>query len=158
VFALRPRLALLLSAGAIALVTTGCAPTQGASDDDKEFTGVQGQVANTIDKLDDAYEDEQQDTDNGAKTVCQELLSKRLVAQLEARGGCEKVTRDALEDADPISMSTQAVQVRGDQAIATVRLKLTNDDYRTDTLTLVREGRGTWKLDATKRGAVTGGD
>jgi len=157
VIARRPRLALLLAAGTVALATTGCAPTTTASDDDKDFTGVQGQVADTIDKLDDAYEDEQNDT-NGAKKVCTELISKRLVAELDRRGGCEKVTRRALDDADPISMSVQAVRIEGDKAVAEVQVKVTNDDKRRDTLTLVREGRGTWKLDATKRGAAPAGE
>ncbi|EHN09371.1 hypothetical protein PAI11_37910 [Patulibacter medicamentivorans] len=150
----RSRLALLLAAGTIALGAVGCAPTNTTKS--KDFSGVKAQVANTVKALDDAYDDEQKDN-NGARTVCRQLLSKRLVAQLDARGGCEKVTRKALDDADPIDMSVQDVTIEGDKALAKVELKVTGSHKRNDTLTLVREGGNTWKLDSTTRGAVEGG-
>ncbi|WP_320668815.1 hypothetical protein [Patulibacter defluvii] len=151
----RSRLALLLAAGSLALGAVGCAPTNTSKS--KDFSGVKAQVANTVEALDDAYDDEQKDN-NGARTVCRQLLSKRLVAQLDARGGCEKVTRKALDDADPIDMSVQDVTIEGDQAKATVELKVSGDDKRTDTITLVREGGNSWKLDSTVHGRVEGGD
>lgn len=150
VTAARSRLALLAVSGTIAaLGVTGCAQTTSSSDD-KEFDGEAARVANTVRDLDDAYADQQND-DTGARNVCKTLLSKRLVTALSQNGGCEKNAARALDDADPIGMSVQDVQIQGDTATVKARVKLTDDEERTDTLKLVREGN-TWKYDSTTPG------
>ncbi|WP_210491231.1 nuclear transport factor 2 family protein [Patulibacter sp. SYSU D01012] len=150
--AARSRLALLAVSGTIAaLGATGCASTAGSSaSDDKEFQGEAARVANTVHDLDDAYADQQND-DTGAGNVCKTLLSKRLVAALSRDGGCEKNAARALDDADPIGMSVQDVQIQGDVATVQAKVKLAKDEERTDTLKLVREGN-TWKYDGTTPG------
>jgi hypothetical protein len=143
-----PRLALLTVSGAILAVgVTGCA--QQATTEDKEFQGEAARVANTVRELDDAYADEQTD-DTGARTVCRTLLSKRLV---EAYGGkdCERTAAAALKNSDPVQMDVRDVKITGNTATVPVRLKLSDDEQRVDTLKLVQEGR-TWKFDGSTTG------
>jgi hypothetical protein len=143
-----PRLALLAVTGAIAAAgVTGCAQQGGV--DDKEFTGEANRVANTIRELDDAYVDEQND-DDGARTACRTLLSKRMV---QALGGadCPRGAKAALENADTTQMDVRDVKITGNVATAQVRLELNDDEQRVDTMKLVQEGRA-WKFDGSTKG------
>lgn len=152
VIARRHRLALLAATSTlIAVGATGCAGTSTVKD--KEFTGEQGRVANTVRDLNDAYTDETND-DNGARTVCRTLLSKQLVAELSRNGGCEKNARLALKDSDPIKLDVRKIDIAGDTATVQARVKITDKHERVDTLTLVREGN-TWKFSGNEVGQPT---
>lgn len=145
----RHRLALLAATSTlIALGATGCAGSSTVKD--KEFTGEQGRVADTVRALNDAYTDEKQD-DTGARTVCRTLLSKQLVTELSRDGGCEKNARLALKDSDPMKLDVRKVDIAGDTATVMARVKVTDKHERIDTLTLVREGN-TWKFAGNKVG------
>lgn len=143
-----PRLALLAVSGVVAAAgVTGCAQQGGV--DDKEFTGEANRVANTIRELDDAYVDEQND-DDGARTACRTLLSKRVVAAL---GGadCPRNAKAALDNADTTQMDVRDIKITGNVATAQVRIELNDDEQRVDTMKLVQEGRA-WKFDGSTTG------
>lgn len=143
-----PRLALLAVSGVLAAAgVTGCA--QQASVDDKDFTGEANRVANTIRELDDAYVDEQND-DDGARTACRTLLSKRLVAALGG-ANCATGAKKALDNADSTQMNVRDIKITGNVATAQVLLELNDDEERLDTLKLVQEGRA-WKFDGSTTG------
>lgn len=139
-----------VSGALLALGVTGCA--QSNTVDEKEFTGEQGRVASTVRALDDAYEDERKD-DTGAREVCRNLLSQRLVAELSRDGGCEKNARAALRDSDPVRLDVREVKIEGDVATVQARISVPGDDERTDTLKLIRESN-TWKFDGSTVGPV----
>lgn len=152
VLARRRRLALFATTSVLVVAgATGCAGTNTVKD--KQFTGEQGRVANTVRDLDKAYTDEQSD-DTGARDACRTLLSKRLVSELSRNGSCEKYARLALKDSDPQKLDVQKVDVNGDTATVLGRIKLSDKHQRTDTLKLVREGN-TWKFDGTQVGKAT---
>jgi hypothetical protein len=146
-----PRLALLAVSGAVvAAGVAGCA--QQSTTEDKKFTGDANRVANTVRALDDAYTDEQND-DPGAERVCRDLLSARLVTALGGANGCPTTVAKALKNADATEMDVRDVTFNPERTVATVpvRLKMTDDEQRLDTLKLVLQGRS-WKFD----GSVTG--
>ena len=132
----------------IALGATGCA--QSNTVNEKEFTGEQGRVASTVRALDDAYTDEVKD-DTGAREVCRNLLSKRLVEDLSRNGNCEKNARAALRNSDPTKLDVQDVTIAGDVATVKARVTVPGDFERTDTLKLIRESN-TWKFDGSTVG------
>ncbi len=139
----------VVSGTLIALGASGCA--QSNSTKEKEFTGEQGRVASTVRALDDAYADEMKD-DTGAREVCRNLLSQRLVGELGGGDGCEKNAREALRNSDPAKLDVQDVKIEGDVATVEALVTVPGDFERTDTLKLVRESN-TWKFDGSTVGA-----
>ena len=138
---MRPRrsrtLAALLAAG---LAVAGCASSSKDSTD--KFKGEARSVAQVVEDLQDAGRR------GNADRICEDLLAKaviqRLAAQSTSRRDCGATLDDALDDADIFDLSVEKVDVRGARATAVVKSDAGNKD-RTDTLTLVKEGRN-WKL------------
>lgn len=152
----RAALATLAATGALAIMgASGCQSTGGGGGS-KTFEGEQNRVDNVIAKLYDAYQDEAKDRGNGARTACDEVLSARLKGLLDRRGGCERVTKAALKDADDADPNVRDIRITGDRAVARVLVRVSNDKERNDQLTFVREGRNrTWHLDGSTPGKVT---
>jgi hypothetical protein len=135
VTARRPLFALLLGA---ALAAGGCA---GAADDSaKDFRGDQRLVAEAVEDLQDAG------TKGDGNKICEQLLTKELVAQIRRAGAesCADAVEDALADADAFEISVEKVAIDGARATATVKSEA-GDDERMDTLTLERAGRD-WRI------------
>ena len=125
---------------AAALAMAGCGAA--GKDSAKDFKGERRAVAQTIEDLQKAGRDDD------AKTICDDLLAKPVVARLQARPGakkdCATALGDSLDDADTFEMTVKSVTITGDRATAVVRSDAGDKD-RTDTLSLVREGSA-WKL------------
>lgn len=137
-----PAVVLLLTVVAVPLA--GCGSSSGDSSTD--FKGAQKQVAATVEDLQDAGKRR----DEGK--ICNELLSKALLARIKAAGGgrkdCEKQVKDSLRDADSFELDVKKVVVAGRTATATVVSKPGGDNKdRTDVLTLVLED-GRWRISA----------
>jgi hypothetical protein len=136
------RIALLLPL----LAVSGCAPAGGGGVDTGRFTGAQKAVATTLDDLADAGRKR-----DGAR-VCAQLLSKRIVDQLDrTRGSCRTAVDDQLDDADvfDLKVAKDAIQVDGAKATAQVRSDF--DGHKVPrTVHLVLEQRR-WKLDSLSR-------
>jgi hypothetical protein len=110
---LRSLAVLLVAAAALALA--GCGAAQSTSSSSK-FQGAQGQVAKVVSDLADAGRRK-----NAAK-ICNDLLSRSLVAQIRSAGSdCEQEMKKAIDDADDFDLEVQTVRVTGNRAQAQVR-------------------------------------
>jgi hypothetical protein len=128
--------AVALAAAALAL---GCG--QGEPDSSAKFKGEEKLVANTIEDLQTAGEKDD------AGRICNELLTAKVVAAIRQAGAktCAATIEDSLDDADSFELTVKAVTVRGTTATATVLSDDGSEKDRTDTMTLVKEGRR-WKI------------
>jgi hypothetical protein len=123
---------LLVIAAALALSACGTA----SSSNDVKFTGAQQDVADVIDKLAAAGQR------HNAATICDDILSKALVAELKSAGGdCEDEMKDAISDATDYDLQVRSVKVNGNNATAQVRQ---GDKGKVATFTFVKEN-GDWR-------------
>jgi hypothetical protein len=126
---------------AVAGLLAGCGATPANDDSGDKFQGQQRLVANTVEDLQSAASDADQDK------ICRDILARALADRLAARGGgCPAVVDDAVRDADAFDLTVESVQVTGDRATARVRAE-TGDKDRRYSLQLVRE-RGVWRIAA----------
>jgi dihydroxyacetone kinase len=131
-----PRLLALLVA--LPLVLSACGQT--SKDSAGDFKGDQKAVAQAVEDLQSAGKKH-----DGAK-ICSTLLAPALVAKIKTAsdGACDKVVKDALDDADSYELQVQKVTVDGANASAVVKSE-GGDKDRVDTLQLVKAGDA-WKI------------
>ena len=123
---------LLVIAAALALSACGTASTS----NDVKFTGAQKDVADLVDKLATAGQR------HDASTICNDILSKQLVAELKTAGGdCESEMKDAIADATDYDLQVRSVKIDGNNATAQVRQ---GDKGKVATFTFVKENGG-WR-------------
>jgi uncharacterized lipoprotein YmbA len=123
---------LLVIAAALALSACGTA----SSSNDVKFTGAQKDVADVIDKLAAAGQR------HNAASICDDILSKQLVAELKSAGGdCEDEMKDAISDATDYDLQVRSVKINGNNATAQVRQ---GDKGKVATFTFVKEN-GDWR-------------
>jgi hypothetical protein len=123
---------LLVIAAALALSACGTA----SSSNDVKFTGAQQDVADVIDKLAAAGQR------HNAATICDDILSKQVVAELKSAGGdCEDEMKDAISDATDYDLQVRSVKIDGNNATAQVRQ---GDKGKVATFTFVKEN-GDWR-------------
>jgi len=80
------------------------------------------------------------------QVLCDELLSKSLVDRIKGAGlPCEVALRTGLEDRQNPTLTVQAVEVNGDQALAKVRSSAVGEVPSVDTVRLVHDGDG-WRI------------
>jgi hypothetical protein len=117
------------------LLLAGCgASTQPSSVE--RFRGEERAVAQKIEDLQQAGERQE------PETICNEILARSLVQQLEAAGTtCQQEMQKAIEDADDYDLDVRDVNVEGSTATATVRR---GDDGPTETMEFTQEG-GQWR-------------
>ena len=126
---------LLVIAAALALSACGTASTS----NDVKFTGAEQDVADLVDKLATAGQR------HDASTICNDILSKQLVAELKTAGGdCESEMKDAIADATDYDLQVRSVKIDGNNATAQVRQ---GDKGKVATFTFVKEGGG-WRASA----------
>jgi hypothetical protein len=126
---------LLVIAAALTLSACGTASTS----NDVKFTGAQKDVADLVDKLATAGQR------HDASTICNDILSKQLVAELKTAGGdCESEMKDAIADATDYDLQVRSVKIDGNNATAQVRQ---GDKGKVATFTFVKEGGG-WRANA----------
>ena len=126
---------LLVIAAALALSACGTA----SSSNDVKFSGAEKDVADVVGKLATAGQR------HNASSICNDILSKQLVAQLKSAGGnCEDEMKDAISDATDYDLQVRSVKVTGNNATAQVRQ---GDDGKVSTFTFVKEGGG-WRASA----------
>jgi hypothetical protein len=125
---LLPLLALL------ALAACGGAGGDSAAD----FEGTQRAVAQTVEDLEDAGQDDD------PRRICNSLLSSEVVRQIESRGtDCVEAIDQALAQTDSFSLTVTSVRVSGTTASA--RVETGTDEEEEEVIELVREGR-TWRI------------
>jgi hypothetical protein len=123
---------LLVIAAALALSACGTA----SSSNDVTFTGAQKDVADVVDKLAAAGQR------HNASTICDDILSKQVVAELKSAGGdCEDEMKDAISDATDYDLQVRSVKINGNNATAQVRQ---GDKGKVATFTFVKEN-GDWR-------------
>ncbi|MDQ3740994.1 MAG: DUF4878 domain-containing protein [Actinomycetota bacterium] len=126
---------LLLALLVAALALGGCG---GAADSDQEFEGVQRDVARTIEDLEEAGQEDE------PRRICQALLARELVQNIEDAGGsCEEAIQKALDQTDTFALTVEKVDVRG--TTATVSVETGVDEEQLETVELVKEGDA-WKI------------
>ena len=126
---------LLVIAAALAL--SACGTAQKSSD--VKFNTSQQEVADVVSKL--AKAGQRRD----ASTICKDILSKQLLAELKSAGGdCETEMKDAIADATDYDLQVRSVKVDGDNATAQVRQ---GNDGKVATFTFVKENGG-WRASA----------
>jgi len=131
------RTAAILCAVAVAVV--GCGGTT-SQDSAKDFKGDEQAVAATIESLETAA------GKKDAAKVCEQLLSKSLLAALEKKGTtCTTGVKEGFDDADSVDLKVEDVTISGQTATAKVTSGRTGSDQKSDTLNLVREATA-WKI------------
>jgi hypothetical protein len=116
------------------LVLAGCGAAQESSEE--RFQGAEREVAAQVEEL--------QEAGRGRKPedICANILSRRLVQELEAAGTtCDEEMELAIEDADDFELDVREVTIRGSQATARVRR---GEDGPIATFEFVREN-GEWR-------------
>jgi hypothetical protein len=133
-----PRLRHLALALLVPVALAGCGAQRSSSSAGK-FSGEQKQVAQTVDDLATAGQKSDE------KTVCGTLLSRALVARLNAGGStCLKAVGDQIDSADSFTLKVESVAVTGSRATAQVTSTVSGHDAKR-TLSFVREGGG-WRV------------
>ncbi|MEA2269459.1 MAG: hypothetical protein QOC64_2069 [Solirubrobacteraceae bacterium] len=129
----------MFAAIAVAGLLAGCGGTTAGNDSGEEFQGQQRLVANTVEDLQTAASEADEDK------ICRDILARALTDRLAARGrGCPPVVDEAVRDADTFDLTVESVRITGERATARVRAE-TGDKDRRYSLQLVRE-RGAWRI------------
>ena len=119
---------------AAALVVSACGTT--SSSNDVKFTGAEKDVADVVGRLATAGQR------HNASSICNDILSKQLVAELKSAGGnCEDEMKDAISDATDYDLQVRSVEIKGNSATAQVRQ---GDKGKVATFTFVKEN-GDWR-------------
>jgi hypothetical protein len=131
----------LLAVAAASLALAGC----GSSDQSsvEKFQGAEREVADKVEEL--------QSDGEGRKPedICSEILSRRLVDELQAAGAnCADEMKKAIEDSDDFDLEVRDVTVNGNEATARVQQ---GDDGPETTMEFVREG-GQWRATSLNAG------
>ena len=128
---LRPLLVALL----LALTLAACG---GTTDSTQDFDGAQQDVAQAIEDLEEAGQEDE------PRRICQALLAKAVVDSIEGAGGtCEEAVDKALDQTDTFSLTVESVRISGNTARARVETGV--DEEKIETIELVREGDA-WKI------------
>jgi hypothetical protein len=119
---------------AAALVVSACGTA--SSSNDVKFSGAEKDVADVVGKLATAGQR------HNASSICNDILSKQLVAELKSAGGnCEDEMKSAISDATDYDLQVRSVEIKGDTATAQVRQ---GDKGKVATFTFVKEN-GDWR-------------
>ncbi len=129
----------------IAVLAAGFAGCGGAGSGAGDFEGVEGDVAEAIERLQTTGTRQE-----SADEICRDLLTQDLVRRLAADGStCETEIRQAIADADLFDLRVTDVSIEGDTATAEV-VSAAGDSRAEGTVGLIRE-RGDWRV-----GEITG--
>ena len=113
-----------------ALLLAGCGAAAQQSSLEK-FQGDERAVAQKVEELQDAGT-------QGEPRICNDILSRTLVQELEAAGAdCTDEMQKAIDDADDYELDVRDVTISGATATATVRR---GDDGPTQKMEFTREG------------------
>ena len=124
---------LLVIAAALALSACGTA----SSSNDVKFSGAEKDVADVVGKLATAGQR------HNASTICNDILSKQLVAQLKSAGGnCEDEMKDAISDATDYDLQVRSVKING-TTLAPGRYQLTWEGAGSTVQVSIRQGADT---------------
>ena len=123
------------AAGFVALLLlAGCGAGQPSSEE--RFQGAEREVAAQVEELQAAGNADE------PEKICAEILSRRLVAELEAAGTtCNEEMDKAIQDADDFELDVREVTIQGSEATVRVRR---GEDGPVATWEFVREN-GQWR-------------
>ena len=126
---------LLVVLAALALIAGACG---GTGDSAQDFEGAQQDVAQAIEDLEEAAQEDE------PRRICQALLAREVVENIEAAGSdCVEAVETALDQTDTFSLTVESVRVSGTTARARVETGV--DEEQIETIELVREGDA-WKV------------
>ena len=129
----RPLVLALLAAVALAVAACG-----GTADSAQDFEGAEQDVARAIEDLEEAGQEDE------PRRICQALLAREVVENIEASGGdCVEAVEKALDQTDTFSLTVESVRVSGTTALARVETGV--DEEKLETIELVREGDA-WRI------------
>jgi hypothetical protein len=121
----------------VILPLAACGAAQPSSK--SKFSGEQAKVAQVVDDLASAGRAHHPDT------ICSDILSKQVVAELKSAGGdCETEMKAAIEDASDFDLQVRSVKVTGNSATAQVSQ---GDKGQVVTYSFVKEN-GDWRASA----------
>jgi hypothetical protein len=137
----RPR-PLALVVLALAALLAACAPSSGSNDSADDFKGDQRAVATTVEDLESAASDGDEDR------ICRDLLATGLARRLAAQGGgCPAAVDEALKNTDTFALDVESVRIAGNRATARVKTETGDTDrFGTLTLTRIRPSAG-WRVE-----------
>lgn len=131
----------LLAVATASLALAGCGASEESSSE--QFRGAEREVADKVEDLQSAGEG------RNAEDICSDILSRRLVDELEAAGAnCADEMEKAIEDSDEFDLEVRDVSVQGNEATARVQQ---GDDGPETTMEFVREG-GQWRATSLNAG------
>lgn len=121
-------------AALLAVTAVGCAQANQASQD---FSKDEEEVAEVVAELQNAAQREQE------TKICADILSTALSRRLGDR--CSDIVQAALDDSDVREMTADSVRITGERA--RVRVDVGTDEERQETLELVLQSPGGWRVD-----------
>jgi hypothetical protein len=127
----------LTTALLLALAAAGCGAQ--TTTDAPEFSGTEEDVAQVVEDLQEAAQDNAQGT--AATRVCRQLLARELTAELGDR--CPQAIEQAFDDTDTTELVVRDVTVSGDSARA--RITAGTQDEDSEMVELVREDDA-WRI------------
>ena len=120
------------------LLVLAFAACGGTNDSAQDFEGAQQDVAQTIEDLEEAGQEDE------PRRICQALLAREVVENIEASGtDCTEAVEKALDQTDTFSLTVESIRVSGDTARAQVETGV--DQEQVETIELVREDDA-WKI------------
>ena len=118
------------------LLLAGCGASSSQPSSVDDFKGDERAVAQKVEDLQQAGESQE------PETICNDILARSLVQQLEAAGSdCTQEMEKAVEDADDYALDVTDVSISGSTATAKVRR---GEDGPTETMEFTQEG-GQWR-------------
>jgi hypothetical protein len=118
------------------LLLAGCGASSSQPSSVDDFKGDERAVAQKVEDLQQAGESQE------PETICNDILARSLVQQLEAAGSdCTQEMEKAVEDADDYALDVTDVSISGSTATAKVRR---GEDGPTETMEFTKEG-GQWR-------------
>ena len=117
-----------------ALFLSGCGA---ANDSAGDFEGAERDVAQALEDLEEAAQEDEPDR------ICKALLARELLDTITAQGDCAQIIQKALDQTDTFALTVESVKVTGERATARVETGL--EEETIETVELVREDRA-WKI------------
>jgi hypothetical protein len=122
------------------LIAGGLCGCGAASSSSSRFQGEQARVASVVDLLSSAA------TAHDTGKICTKVLAPAVSAKLTSAGGsCSSVVGKQLDTVDTFNVTVKSVTVNGSSAAARVTSTSNGKDH-TDTLNLVKQPDGTWRI------------
>lgn len=130
----------LVAAGLATMSLAACAPQGDSKTDD--FSGVEGEVQDTVQKLADRADD------GNAAAICRELFTPKLQATVARGGTCADGVERAIQNADYTTLDVQIVRISQSDPTKASAIIDTVEDTGQRQLNLIKGTDGKWRIDS----------